>query len=79
MNRAVRKLILRAFFQSIDSHSIAFCARTSGEAPDMTADKVEDLWAEEFKDSPFVRELGPRPKFGYPHTDKRDLAERLYA
>ena len=45
---------------------------TSGDAPDTTADKVEDLGQ---KSGQPVRATRAASKFGYPQTDKRDLAE----
>lgn len=74
----IRTVILRAYFESVDAHAVAFCARHAG-ADGITADKVEEIWAEEFNAHPFVREMGPRPKLGYPEGDKRTLARRFYA
>lgn len=78
ISEKIRQAILRGFFEPVDAHTVALCARIAGETS-ITAQKVQELWAEEFNQHPFMQEFGARPRFGYPESDRCVFARRCYA
>lgn len=77
MNTGTLHMIHLAFLNPIDSYSVAIAARTKGEAG-MTAEKIEDIWAEEFKENPLAKTLGPRPRLGFANSEALTLLRLAY-
>lgn len=76
MKTVPNSVIIQAYLRVGTAEEIAFCLNFHYRAH-ITAGYIHAVWAKELETNMVLRELGPRPRKGFPRTDEVTLVEKL--
>lgn len=72
-----RSEVIKSYCRIGTAEEIAFCLNLHYRTTDLTAKKVETIWAEALETNIVLRELGERPAKGFLPSEKTVVAEKL--
>ncbi len=72
-----RSEVVKSYCRIGTAEEIAFCLNLHYRTTDLTAKKVETVWAQEYDTNIVLRELGERPAKGFLPSEKMVVAEKL--